>query len=48
MKRAHKRNHLIIWLVLTPVLATVLFFSLALRPGNPVNDALPAQIEGAD
>lgn len=41
MKRAHKRNHLIIWAVLAPVLALILWLALSLRPAEPVNDELP-------
>lgn len=44
MKRAHRRNHLIIWILLVPILIAVLYLSIALRPGEPVNEELPAEL----
>jgi len=44
MKRAHRRTHLIIWLILAPVIAATLYFALEQRPPAPVNDALPESI----
>lgn len=41
MKRAHRRSHLLLWLVLGPVMFATLYLALSLRPGEPVNDALP-------
>ena len=44
MKRAHRRNHLIIWILLVPILLAILYLSLTLRPGEPVNEELPAEL----
>ena len=41
MKRRQRSAHLLIWLVLTPALAAILWVSLKHRPAEPVNDALP-------
>ena len=46
MKRAHRRSHLILWLVLTPVLAALLVLAVKVRPDAPVNDTLPAALTG--
>jgi len=44
MKRAHKRAHILIWLILAPVLILVIKLAVAERPVSPVNDALPSAI----
>jgi len=41
MTRAHRQRHLLIWLILTPVIAIILWQSLLHRPEAPVNDSLP-------
>ncbi|MCR9269498.1 MAG: hypothetical protein ACX94B_11735 [Henriciella sp.] len=41
MKRAHKRAHLLIWIVLAPVIAGLFALSIVMRPGAPVNETLP-------
>lgn len=41
MKRAHKRSHLFIWIVLGPAIAGLLALAVAVRPDAPVNEALP-------
>lgn len=41
MKRAHRKAHLIMWLVLTPAIAAVLVLALTQRPEAPINNALP-------
>jgi hypothetical protein len=41
MKRAHRSVHRLVWLVLSPLLALILWLSLALRPPEPVNTDLP-------
>jgi hypothetical protein len=46
MKRAHRSAHRLIWLVLAPLLAAILVFSLMVRPGLPVNEALPFDLVG--
>jgi hypothetical protein len=45
MKSAHRRAHLVIWLLLAPTMAAILYYALHLRPTEPINDALPAAIE---
>ncbi len=44
MKRSHRRSHLIIWLILTPLLLAVIKFAVSERPADPVNEALPAAL----
>ncbi|MEL6724887.1 MAG: hypothetical protein AAFZ74_11315 [Pseudomonadota bacterium] len=41
MKRAHKRSHLFIWIVLGPIVAGLLALAVAVRPDAPVNETLP-------
>ena len=41
MKRAHRRSHLILWLILTPAMVAVIYLAVTLRPPAPVNDTLP-------
>ena len=48
MKRAHRRTHLILWLILGPVMVITLLLAVMHRPADPINDSLPsALIEGA-
>ncbi|MEE9380014.1 MAG: hypothetical protein V3V03_01285 [Hyphomonadaceae bacterium] len=44
MKRAHRRTHLLIWLVLGPAMAAILWLAISLRPAAPVNDDLPVSL----
>ena len=44
MKRAHKRSHLILWIVLGPSIAAVLLLAVLNRPAEPVNETLPAAL----
>lgn len=44
MKRAHRRSHLLIWLILGPVILALLALAVMVRPDAPVNDALPASL----
>lgn len=44
MKRAHGRNHVIIWLVLGPLMIALLALSVMVRPEAPVNEALPGPL----
>lgn len=44
MKRAHRTLHQIIWLVLGPVMAAILWLAVTLRPAEPVNDELPTSL----
>lgn len=46
MRRAHRRWHLILWVILTPLIAAALILAISLRPGAPVNDALPKTLTG--
>ena len=46
MKRAHRRLHVLIWLVLAPLIAIVLWVALQHRPAEPINDTLPEAFAG--
>ncbi len=41
MKRGQRRLHAVLWLVVAPALAIVLWLGISHRPASPVNDALP-------
>lgn len=41
MKRAHRRTHLLLWLVLGPFMIAILYLSVQNRPNPPINDTLP-------
>ncbi len=41
MKRAQKRTHLLIWLILGPAIIAVLILAIQHRPDTPINDTLP-------
>ncbi|MDJ0922469.1 MAG: hypothetical protein QNI84_15180 [Henriciella sp.] len=41
MKRAHRKTHLVMWLVLGPVMIATLLIAVMYRPAEPVNDELP-------
>jgi hypothetical protein len=41
MKRAHRKTHLLLWLILAPAMIAVLFFAVTHRPDAPVNETLP-------
>ena len=45
MKRAHRKVHFILWLVVGAVIFAVLALAVAHRPAEPVNDALPAALQ---
>ena len=48
MKRAHRKSHLLLWLILGPVMFATIVLAVLNRPAAPVNDALPeALIEEA-
>lgn len=44
MKRAHRKLHLTIWLLLAPLILAVLALAVLERPSEPVNEALPPQL----
>jgi hypothetical protein len=44
MKRAHRKTHLLMWIVLTPLIVVTLFLAVLHRPAEPVNAALAAAI----
>lgn len=44
MKRAHRRHHLIIWVVLGPLMIVLLALSVMARPEAPVNETLPGPL----
>ena len=41
MKRAHRRVHLVMWVLLLPALAVLLYAVLQARPSPPVQDDFP-------
>ncbi len=43
MKRAHRRTHGLVWILMGPILAAILWLSLAVRPNAATleNEALP-------
>ena len=41
MKRVQRKIHFVIWLVLAPLIAVVLWLALSHRPEAPVNPELP-------
>lgn len=41
MRNAHRHAHKLIWIVLVPVLAGILFFAFAERPADPMNSSIP-------
>ena len=45
MKRAQRRRHLVMWLLIIPVVGFVLVQAIAQRPIPPVNDALPETLQ---
>ncbi|MEL6448162.1 MAG: hypothetical protein AAFQ62_09490 [Pseudomonadota bacterium] len=49
MRRAHRKAHVALWLLIAPALVAVLYLALSARQSVPVNDALPEvlQTEGA-
>ncbi|MEM7640303.1 MAG: hypothetical protein AAF269_14710 [Pseudomonadota bacterium] len=41
MKRAHRRNHFLIWLLLGPAMFAIIILAVLNRPDAPMNDSLP-------
>jgi len=41
MKRAHRKTHLLLWLVLGPAIFAIIALAVMQRPATPLNDALP-------
>ncbi|MEL6827525.1 MAG: hypothetical protein AAFN91_14860 [Pseudomonadota bacterium] len=41
MKRAHRKNHLLIWLLLGPAMFAIIILAVLNRPDAVVNDRLP-------
>ena len=44
MRRAHRTAHLVIWLILTPLIAVIVWAALAYKPVSAENEALPAAL----
>jgi hypothetical protein len=44
MKRAHRRTHLLIWLILGPAMIAALLLAVRYRPDAPVNNTLPETV----
>lgn len=47
MRRAHRRIHLLAWLILTPAVAVGVYVALAHRPGEPRSQVPDAIVEEA-
>lgn len=45
MRRAHRNMHVLMWLLIAPALALLLFLALSDRQSIPVNDALPEALQ---
>ncbi|MEM6535371.1 MAG: hypothetical protein AAF613_07000 [Pseudomonadota bacterium] len=41
MKRAHRKMHLVLWLLLAPAVFAIVMLAVMYRPADPVNDLLP-------
>lgn len=41
MKRAHRKTHLFVWLLLAPSLFAIVWLAVMYRPADPVNELLP-------
>ncbi|MEM7329001.1 MAG: hypothetical protein AAF437_09695 [Pseudomonadota bacterium] len=41
MKRAHRKSHLLLWLLLGPLMFAIIALAVLNRPAAPINDALP-------
>jgi len=41
MKRAHRKTHLLLWIILGPVIFAIIALAVLQRPAAPMNDALP-------
>ena len=44
MKRAHRKAHLLVWLLIAPVLGAIIYLAVVNRPEAPVNPELPAEL----
>ena len=44
MKRAHRKTHLILWLILGPAIFAIITLAVLQRPATPVNDTLPGPL----
>ena len=44
MKRAHRKNHLLIWLLLGPAMIAIIILAVLNRPDAVENDRLPASL----
>jgi multidrug resistance efflux pump len=44
MKRAHRRSHLLIWLVLVPVTVVFFYMALSLKKPDPYTDDAVMQL----
>ena len=41
MKRAHRKSHFFVWVILGPVIFAIILLAVLHRPAEPVNEALP-------
>lgn len=44
MTKGRRAGHRLMWLILAPVLAAVVWLAISLRPAEPINEALPAPL----
>lgn len=47
MRRAHRRVHVLVWLILAPAVAFGVYAAIAQRPGEPLTDLPDAIAEDA-
>ncbi|MEO0617452.1 MAG: hypothetical protein AAFY69_15090 [Pseudomonadota bacterium] len=45
MRRAHRKAHAALWLLITPALVAVLYLALSSRQSLPVNETLPEALQ---
>lgn len=41
MKRAHRKTHLLMWIILGPVMIALVLLAVMHRPAEPTNETLP-------
>ncbi len=45
MRRAHRKAHVALWLLIAPALVVVLYLALSARQSVPVNESLPEALQ---
>ncbi|MEM9937792.1 MAG: hypothetical protein AAFZ91_05680 [Pseudomonadota bacterium] len=46
MKRAYRKTHVLMWLILAPLMIATLVIAIMVRPDEPTNDRLPNSLLG--